>query len=531
MRAHIRRFVLATSVPPFVNAYRAAYSVVAQRAVALFRRYPAVRSIYLCRGAARGAILPLISDLDFTLVVDGLSDHDREELLAAYAALARRTTILDGVLEIHDAASLCARYEANDYYRYRFVEGRASWRLLWGRDALADLPPASPESMVGPYLAELRVWWGLFAHRLLQGRSYEREVVPRNAICYKAAAETLRMIIALETGRLPENRAAAVSEALGQGEDGANAPLDDADRDTLARLERIARRRFRDRDDVIVEDTLRLLVRSIDAFFGRFATSSAYLRGAAVAVLSMTGDWRPDAGAANLARRVASAAPAFASARVVPAIYFHVDIALAAASIDSTAPPRVAELRAANAVLAADSGDRPALYLVASNAAFRIDGDDSTMAWQTILCAPMNPEVYRALGRTSPAWTPAVAHFVGEELDMLAAARRDPSIYKIGERDFQRLFWKTAQLEILERSARRGEAHYALTREAIAGALADAGEPLPQELAPFASGDTLADAAAHADLRLLRRAAIAYLESLAASPSARWRASPSPSSA
>jgi hypothetical protein len=153
------------------------------------------------------------------------------------------------------------------------------------------------------------------------------------------------------------------------------------------------------------------------------------------------------------------------------------------------------------------------------------------MAWQTILCAPMNPEVYRALGRTSPAWTPAVAHFVGEELDMLAAARRDPSIYKIGERDFQRLFWKTAQLEILERSARRGEAHYALTREAIAGALADAGEPLPQELAPFASGDTLADAAAHADLRLLRRAAIAYLESLTASPSARWRASPSPSSA
>ncbi|MFN0151718.1 MAG: hypothetical protein ACKVU1_13540 [bacterium] len=534
MRSLIRRAVLATSVPPLLGVYRSAYSLAKHLAVRLFRRYGAVKAIYLCRGGARGAILPLVSDLDFTIVAEGLTADDRAELLAAYGALARRTTILDSVVEIHDEASMRAKFEENDYFRYRFFEGRTSWRLLWGRDYIAELPEPSRESMTGPYLAELRVWWGVFAQRLLQGEKYEREVVPRNAICYKAAAETLRMIIALDSGELPASREDAIARSTGGG------VVDPRDAATLDRLARLARRRFRDRDAAIIDDTLALLVRALDAFFARFAATNPYGRavpGVAMAAVARdasaeTYAWRADAAAEQLAQRAATAAPLFARSTLLPAAYFDIDTTLVFAPIDLASPPRASELRAAIAAIArAEGRERVALYILGTHAAFRIDGRDPTMSWQTIVNGPMNPDVWSALGRSAPAWTPAVAHFVAEERGLFAAARRDPTIYKIAEIDFLRLFWKTAQLALLERTVARGAALTAYTPAAIARGLAESGAPLPPALEPLVGARALAGApaargdsasardgvslATTPDLRPLRRAAIDYLDAIA----------------
>jgi predicted nucleotidyltransferase len=77
----VRSAVFATSFPPFLAAYRGAYGIVARLAVGLFRRYDAVKAIYLCRGSARGAIVPLVSDIDFVLIVEGLDARARADLL------------------------------------------------------------------------------------------------------------------------------------------------------------------------------------------------------------------------------------------------------------------------------------------------------------------------------------------------------------------------------------------------------------------------------------------------------------------
>jgi len=208
----------------------------------------------------------------------------------------------------------------------------------------------------------------------------------------------------------------------------------------------------------------------------------------------------------------------FAGATILPAAYFDIDTALALAPVDLDAPPRAPELRAANAALAGAEGrERVALFLLGPHAALRIDGSDPTMSWQTIVNGPMNPELWSALGRAAPAWTPAVAHFAAEERGLLAAARRDPTIYKIGEIDFLRLFWKTAQLALLERTAARGGAHYAFAPATIARGLDAAGAPLPPALEPLVgalAADPAPVAAPPPDLRPLRRAAIDYLDAI-----------------
>ena len=143
--------MLATSFPPLLQIYRLAYVVVGRLAIRLFRRYDAVKAIYLRRGGARGEILPLVSDIDFALIGDKLGDADREELFDDYNALVRRTTLLDKSLELYEEDEFFDAYRVNDYARYRFAEGKKTWKLLYGRDYVAELPDLPPGEMSGGY--------------------------------------------------------------------------------------------------------------------------------------------------------------------------------------------------------------------------------------------------------------------------------------------------------------------------------------------------------------------------------------------
>jgi hypothetical protein len=117
------------------------------------------------------------------------------------------------------------------------------------------------------------------------------------------------------------------------------------------------------------------------------------------------------------------------------------------------------------------------------------------MSWQSILSPPSNPDLFELLGRpeftvdggsyqpnTSFTWNPFVEHFFWEEKMLFYRLLQDPSVYKLNNLDFLRIFWKTAQLVIMNRSVKKNEIVYPLTLPTIERSLAEEGIPLPGEL-------------------------------------------------
>ncbi|MDH3691977.1 MAG: hypothetical protein OEU36_21255, partial [Gammaproteobacteria bacterium] len=212
MKSILRRIVLATAFPPFFQLYRSIYALVIRTAVRMLAAEPTVRAIYLRRGYAKGEWLPGLSDLDFQVIVDGLDNKNQERLLRKYSRFSRLAVLPDEILAIQEGKTLLDQLE-NPRKKYRLMEGRATWKLLYGKDYIAELPELAVEDMVSGLHSEIAVWWTIFAWRLLQSKSNQREPITCNSICYKAVAETLKVDLALNRGILTFIRDEALAHA------------------------------------------------------------------------------------------------------------------------------------------------------------------------------------------------------------------------------------------------------------------------------------------------------------------------------
>ena len=497
LKLAIRRLVLATSFPPFLSVYKRVYELVAELAVRLFRQYPEVRSIYLRRGGAKGEIVPLVSDIDFALIVDPMSEGSLRDLHARYGRLARTTTLLDRSLEVYDQESLRRLYEKNAYFRFRFVEGKKTWKLLYGEDYLAELPQPPIESLYGGFVTEIKVWWMAFAWRFYHDRKYRAESLTRNSLCFKTVTEVLKMELALRQGFLTFDRAEALDRALPglTGEDLALAHD----------LRSIWQRGFRSSDPSILERTHRFLLRYLNRLFGQLRThpvarprngitqrlddpwDGSFLESKEAVHLRALVDWAVDRWGERLL-----------GARVASGVYFNLDDILLFLEVDPTSPPTLEQTLGLNRFhLTLDSRlrKRVRVFLLAPNAGFQINVEEFKQSWQSILLPSANPEIFEMLGssraallpgtREEPApdaWTPLVEYFFVEEKELFYELLENPAIYKLNELDFLRVFWKTAQLVVLNRAAARGQIVYPLTLPALVRALDAAGIPLPPEL-------------------------------------------------
>lgn len=497
MRIHplklmIRRMVLATSFPPILQIYRGIYAIVTALALRLFKAYPAISAVYLTRGAADGRVIPLVSDIDFKVIAEGLNDEDREDLFAAYSRLARLTTVLDQTLEVYDISTVKKQYEINDYFQYRFTEGKKTWKLLYGKDYVAELPSLPLESLYGGFYTEIKLWWANFGWRFFQDSKYADETVTRNNACYKTVAEILKMNLALNHGRLTFDRGEALRESHGK--------LDAPGQALAARLQRSAGRGFRPPDPAVLRDTLAFLFRYLDPFHETLE-SHPFARPirdipSRIDYPTEEKDWIPAdaAHAADLAAYLAKAwAGFYRGAYLVPSVYFNLDEFLLLVEVDPHRPPTISEIRALNEFHGQSSfrlRSRIKLFVLFPHAAFRLDPDDLKKSWQSILCPAVNPEVFRLAaqpanrldrggytGTPRPPWTRAVQHFFWEEEMLFFELLQDHSIYKLNPLDFLRIFWKSLQLVILNRWVERGEVLYPMTLRAIGRAMHALGLP------------------------------------------------------
>jgi predicted nucleotidyltransferase len=493
----VRRFVLATSFPPFLQIYRAIYALVIRVTLGVFKKYPQIKAVYLRRGGAKGEVLPLVSDIDFAVIGERLNEEDERELHQEYNRLVQVTTLLDRTLEFYDEDTFYNQYQTNDYFQYRFMEGKKTWKLLYGKDYLADLAELPIEKMYGGFFTEIKVWWSLFAWRFFQARKYNDEAVTRNNACYKTVSEILKMNLALNHGILEFDRKKALelSKPQFKGKELA----------FLRKLEKKARVRFRSDEPGILDETNDFLISYLDRFY-RDSRNHPYarpLRDATQRVDCMEGEMilngEEDTHIGNLVRFVKENWPdSYFGAYLASSAYFNIDELLLMVRINPERVPTVREITAFNQFhwsTGPHLRSRIRLFLLLPNAAFQVDPDDLSRSWQSILTPSSNPDLFELLSRpeftvdggncqpnTSFAWNPFVEHFFWEEKMLFYQLLQNPSVYKLNNLDFLRIFWKTAQLVVMNRSVNRNEIVYPLTLPAIERSLAEEGIPLPGEL-------------------------------------------------
>jgi predicted nucleotidyltransferase len=527
-RRLLRRVVLATSVPPLLGIYRLAYAAATRLALRRFRRIPGVRAVYLTRGGAARRALPLLSDLDFAVVVRGLEPAARRELLESYGRLAGVTSLLDRSLGVFDEDELRRLHATNDYFAYRFTEGKRTWRLLHGTDVVRRLPELPEDALQAGYRAELPVWWANFCWRLLHDRRYADEPATRRYTCFKALAEVLKMERALDGRGLVTDRREALELALPE--------LEDADRRVAELLLSLARRRFRGRAPDPVEATTGVLLRRLDAIHGRLEThplGRSTVPLAEVDAPAAEAGWtaRETAHVETLLERVRRW-PGYRGAALVAGVWFNLDERLLLVRVDPARLPPPPELTGLWRVHR--GGDPLAVarvrpFLLLPNAGFQLDPEDLTRSWQSIVSRAASPEVFALLdrpecvlegalddgpagARARPAgWTPLLERFLREEADLFHDLLRDPAVYKLDDLDALRVVWKTAQLLAANRSAALGEPRVPLTPPAVTRALRELDLPVPAWAEPLGEAYRRALATGDGDAGDLVPAALRWL--------------------
>ncbi len=512
----LRRFILATSVPPLLNLYRGYYSFVTMLALRLFRTFPEVKAVYLRRGGGSGKIFPLISDLDFAVFVEELGEQRRRELVRRYKELGRRTTVLDHFLELYDVRTFANLYQRSRR-QYRFMEGRATWKLLYGEPFMQTLPALSLEQMQPGFYRELKIWWTVFVWRQVQKGRYYDEPTSRNSLCFKATAEILKMELGLFHGRLIYSK----DEALAQ-----STPfLDATEAAHVANVRKIGRRHYRGGSAALAGETLHFLMERFDRVAARFsdhplgrAPDRAGLDAPAVVTEPAAGVSGEGGALRARADRIvahvrASWGDTYRGAALVTGFYFEMGERALVLAVDPARPPSIEQLRAlyerhlangarTNAPPTDTGGEEREetalrLYVLLRRVALQIDVDYYARGWQSVLLPESNPDVFTLLahpeswidgapdassepGRAQPnapgyPWTALAGNFVDEERDESREQLRGATPAQAGNGAIRAAAWSLLRYEVMRAGTRAGTALVPLTKSALLRAASQCG--------------------------------------------------------
>jgi len=524
----IRRFVLLTSFPPFVQIYRLYYEIVTRMVLRIFKRYPAIRAVYLRRGGGKGEIIPVISDLDFAVIEQGMNKEDKDSLHKAYKKIGDFTLVPDQVLEVYDEETFYKIYEKVRRL-YRFVEGKETWKLLYGNDYLTDLPDLPKEKLYDAMYHEIKLWWSLFNSLLLETRKNHDENVIRNNVCYKTVSEVLNMKLAFHHATITFSR----SEALERSKP----HLSNKEKTQVERFQVMARKRFLVKDEGIIEKTKDIVLNLLDGFCREFQTHE-YVR--SLKDTSQRVDCLKDdmflgreeyTYMEHLIENVKENwSDKYRGAYIVSGFYFQLDEVALVFEVDRQRLPSARDLKRIHDIHTGMSlrlNSRIHLYFLLPHAAFKIDPDYLRNGWMSILSPFSNSDVFELLSRTEfvydqgtyyptpvAIWTPLIKNLLLEMRKELFEKLQHRRINRKDSTTFLRRFWKAAQLCLIERSMQTDEIFYPLTLPSIKQGLTVQGISLPSRLQSLEDAYRDVIGGKKCDISSLMPEAISYLKEI-----------------
>jgi predicted nucleotidyltransferase len=479
----LRWAVVATAGSPLCYFYRAVYRLHAWYGVRVARKFPGTRSIYLTRSMATGDITAGISDIDMTVLGDW-GEEEQIRLMKAMGMLAAISPLYDSVLwqQVHRVEQLRHLWETDYFFQSRFDEGRREWKLVYGQDLTAGLPPIPPERLGGVYYMELRVWWLHFIMSVFGSGPTARDRIFRNSIAYKVVAEMGRITRAVETGVLPESRQSWLRMALDEEAVGKR-------RDFLLRLEQSVNSRHLRFEGDIQEEAYRYLITSIDGMHARLrgmpsfaATGEVLIDAAPDELLRSPADLDHVRG---LTDHVKKQWTGYRASFFVPSIaFFALDERMLLIEVDPEDLPSVQQLRELCRMHEAGGAalrQRISPYLLLPNGACEIQMLVVAETWRLLVFPPSTPDVFAlirdpefriggqsALTFSTPQWSRFASDCIAQELDVRRSilSKVTPDVFP-SSLEIVRNVYRQLQLEVLLASSAKGTAICALSPAAI----------------------------------------------------------------
>ena len=211
----IQRIVINTNFLPFSYIYRKIYELSVACATFLLRRVNGVLAIYLRRGLAKGEVVHGLSDIDLAVIVkdDGVKGQStKKRVREIYNRLSRLIPLFgsaDKELAVYSYSEFLSLFNDYGFYKYRFNEGKHTWKLLFGEDLVKALPELEDTTLYLPATEELKTWWAL-----LNGEISSASTPPlfqRKYLWYKAIAEASKIYIFVCHGENVGGREAALA--------------------------------------------------------------------------------------------------------------------------------------------------------------------------------------------------------------------------------------------------------------------------------------------------------------------------------
>ncbi|MGD0941886.1 MAG: hypothetical protein ABR905_19490, partial [Terracidiphilus sp.] len=278
LKSVVQRFVIATSQTPLRFVYLAIYRWHVSFAVRKLRTFAGLHSVYVTRGMAIEQLQPGVSDIDLSIYGDWT-----EEQLAAVRAYLQRLKRWSPLFDPSAFAlkEVQALYATDYSFRHRLDEGRAEWKLLYGEDLFALLPPQDLARAAGGYYMDLRLWWSNFIKTAFAfGQMAENEVF-RISIPYKVAAHLLNVQKVLAGGPPESSRRDIMQTALKTG--------GGAYRQLLERLVQSAGAGHRSFAGEILEESLSFLLETFEAIHAQIRAGSSFGLGSAGGAVRIDG--------------------------------------------------------------------------------------------------------------------------------------------------------------------------------------------------------------------------------------------------
>ena len=480
-RQRVRRIAFSCAcLPGMHHVLRGTYRGIARGVAMLLRHEPAVVSLYLRRGCAKGEDIPGISDIDLGAVIHS-DNADADRLQRHYQRIRRFLPILDSGLETYTEASLATGDRYCAVLRFHCEEGRQSFVRLYGPPLIEEMPQLNPVLWPDAVRNASTLYWSIFAEQLLSGNSQRCDPLQQTAQCVKSVAESLRSRCALESGFLPMTRLAALMWAENHKEG------------TIAEfahlLKALLERRFAHPPSNLPDQTLAFLLNNADWIHKTLALRD---RSTDLRQLQQAIDDNP--AERRLPRSDMPGVTIRRSALWSVGEYLYV---LPHSPHPSTIDFLSSQVAEARRILGAEVP----LFFQHGSLLFQIGTTRVTCRGHAILHPLINPETFAADHPLSEArWTArSEAEFVQWRAQFYWRAEVGLADGRFSPADLPQWdehFVKTVQLEAIRRSALRGQVVYPLTRPAVARAAKREGIAVPPELRPLFSREEAKAAAA-----------------------------------
>ena len=280
----IQRLAVATSFTPFTYFYKLIYALAILVTTLVLRRVEGVVSIYLRRGLAKGEVVYGLSDIDLAVIVedrDGEWQPLKDGVRKVHRKLTRFIPLFgesDRELEVYSKSELLSMYADLDFYRYRFNEGKYTWKLLYGEEIVRALPELRESELYLPATAELKTWWALLNDELAPRPDYP--LFKRKYLWYKAISEALKIYLFVRHGQHIQSREEALTRAKGYLSDEQNRFID--------RVQRF-RVNLTLKNDLAPDELMRLFIKLTGEIFTEAARKIYTESNGRVAVLNLPG--------------------------------------------------------------------------------------------------------------------------------------------------------------------------------------------------------------------------------------------------